>query len=991
MSEDKNVIKILAVISSPVVEHGDASKRPIPPIAIEEEWAGLVEAVKDLPVQLGRCYPPTLNRMEEMLRNAAGTVQNAPYDIVHFSGHGKPLELLFGNGDLYGVYHTAQEVGDIFKEAKVKLAILSACYSGYEKPGSGLISPAEALANAYVPAVIATTDSVEVGAATFYAVKFLNSLCNGYSVENSHQYACAQMTKEQKVSDYDATLFKLFGQGDVGLNENSCEPKIASGLPPQFGSSLFHNDYFFGREVELAEISALLGAGNDRIITITGIGGSGKTTLAKELARRNAWRYPGGLVWADFRKGAGAGPGVLLEAIIEQLGINVQDKANPEPEVMARLHAAACLVVCDNIETVAFAARSENISEADKAAANALIELISNLPPTVQVLCTGREPLGTKKEQKKHIIGLESVAAIQYFLEIARDNERVVEITEDDDKVGELINVVNAVSRIPLAVYLAASAYADTSLSLKELREGLEQKSTEVLVDEDMAGEDAERHKSITASIQYSCEMLKEESAKQLFPKLGIFSTASGFDEQAIEKVCDVADWEKGLSELVRKSLVERSKLEGITLGGGKEYFRYKLFPPVAEYALNTIKGGKDLEEKFADFYFAMGFSAKLIITKNENVRYGMSIINLEEGNVTSALDLAYENDRADWISSFVDILETFYHGKFAYDELEFMLKRSMEYDIKSGRRYAVAVNYHRLGILATERFHYDEAMGYYEQSKEITEEIGDNKLLAMILHQMGTAAIGHGHYDTAMDYYRLSKETEEELGNKKGVAESLHHMGIVAHLRNDSVKAMGYYGQAIKVFDEIDDYRGKGAVLHQMGMSYYKQGLYSKAKEYYSKGLGVFVEIGADYEIAGALHELGLTSSAQNEYEEAMDYYQKSLEIKNKIGDKQGIARSRWVIGDTFKALSKPAEAIIHYLQALYLAREIDFKDAMVGILHTLYELRNDVGNDNDFVKHFDAAAQKLEMSEEDAKEALEYIYAAFKHFDENPPDNES
>jgi len=950
VNEEKKVIKILVVMSSPVIMKRKSDDKPIekvPPIFIEDEWNALKEAVQGIDVRLERCYPPTLNRLDDMLHLAASPKRKEPYEIVHFSGHGEIGTLLFEDGNLAGINVDADRVGELFEKTGVKVVILSACFSGKDDPNASVLSPATLLAETYVPAVIYTNNWIRVDVAKEFTATLYNRMSTGWTVVESFEAAQRQIENHPELRGAQKTVFEYKCSDDFALDGTPVESCIINAVPPH-EPRLFENPYFFGREQELAEISALMGAKSDKVITITGIGGSGKTVLAKELARRNAWRYPGGLVWADFRDAGAASPGTILDAVQKQLNVEVSEPAKYEEGIIARLREASCLVVCDNVETVAVAARGK--SETDRETANKLIDLITNLPPNVQVLCTGRETLGVKAEQVKRIIGLDPVAAALYFLEVAQDKGRKVKVI-DNKTENAVFSIVEAVSWIPLAVYLAASAYADSTMSLDELRQGLEETSGKILVDDGMTGADRERHRSIKASIKYSLALLESEAARELFPKLGVFSPGAGFDDEAVENVCGVNDWENGLRELVRKSLVERYKVEGVELEGSKDYFRYILFPPVAEHATNMADGGKRLEKPFTHFYLKRCYPAHQLIEEGKNIQLGIIALEIEHGNLTHALEISYENDWDDKIAWFLDILSMLYGNKFASRELMTLLKRAMEYYHNKKAQLEVAGLYQNLGVLSQDLFEYDAATVYYEQSKEIFEELDD----------------------------------------KKGLAYTLHQMAVTTHLKKEYDEAMEYCNEAFDVFDDIgtDTNKEKAAVLHQMGMTASKQKEYDEAMGYYERSKELNEETGNKFGMAATLHQMGRAAAEQGHYEEAMRYYQQSLKTKSEIGDKENYTITMGAIGDLYRAQSETANAIAAYLRAMLLAQEIGFENAFFGALKDMYDCYVEVGDDG-FKKHFAAAARALKMPDEEVQNTLEEVYIMFEVIAEALPSEE-
>ncbi len=139
---------------------------------------------------------------------------------------------------------------------------------------------------------------------------------------------------------------------------------------------------FIGRESELDEVQAAVNA--HRLVTLTGVGGVGKTRLATEVAARLADEFPDG-VWV-FELAAVADPAAVPDAVAAVLGITQQPGKSVSESVAAALEGRVRLLVFDNCEHVLDAAAD-------------LIEAILAQSATVRIVATSREGLGVADEQ----------------------------------------------------------------------------------------------------------------------------------------------------------------------------------------------------------------------------------------------------------------------------------------------------------------------------------------------------------------------------------------------------------------------------------------------------------------------------------------------------------------------------------------------------------------------------------------------------------------
>jgi len=165
---------------------------------------------------------------------------------------------------------------------------------------------------------------------------------------------------------------------------------------------------FIGRESEVTEIQAAVKA--HRLVTLTGVGGVGKTRLALEVAVRLADEFPDG-VWF-FELAAVADPAALPDAVAAVLGITQQPGKSVGESVASALEGRLRLLVIDNCEHVLDAAAD-------------LIEAILTQSATVRVVATSREGLGVAQEQVWPVPSLDigagtDSAAVSLFVERAQ-------------------------------------------------------------------------------------------------------------------------------------------------------------------------------------------------------------------------------------------------------------------------------------------------------------------------------------------------------------------------------------------------------------------------------------------------------------------------------------------------------------------------------------------------------------------------------------------
>jgi hypothetical protein len=216
---------------------------------------------------------------------------------------------------------------------------------------------------------------------------------------------------------------------------------------------------FIGRESEVAELQTTLKA--HRMVTLTGVGGVGKTRLALEVAARRADEFPDG-VWF-FELAAVADPAAVPDAVAAVLGITQQPGKSLAESVAAALEGRVRLLVFDNCEHVV-----DSVAD--------LVEAILAASASVTILATSREGLGVDEEQLWRVPSLDvsagtESAAVNLFVDRAQSVVSDFSLAQPGD-ADAVVEICRRLDGIPLAIELAASRMA--SMSASEVRDRLD-------------------------------------------------------------------------------------------------------------------------------------------------------------------------------------------------------------------------------------------------------------------------------------------------------------------------------------------------------------------------------------------------------------------------------------------------------------------------------------------------------------------------------------
>src|SRR4029077_12870858 len=252
---------------------------------------------------------------------------------------------------------------------------------------------------------------------------------------------------------------------------------------------------FIGREAELAEVEEALKA--HRLVTLTGVGGVGKTRLALEVATHLADDFPDG-VWV-FELAAVADPAAVPDAVGAVLGITQQPGKSVGESVASALEGRSRLLVFDNCEHVV-----DSVAD--------LVAAILAASATVKVLATSREGIGVADEQLWRVPSLDAGAAVELFVE--RAQSMVSDPLADEATAVE--DVCRRLDGIPLAIELAASRMA--SMTAGEVRDRLDDRFR-LLVG---SRRGLERHQTLRHAVAWSYDLL-DDAEKYLLARCSVF------------------------------------------------------------------------------------------------------------------------------------------------------------------------------------------------------------------------------------------------------------------------------------------------------------------------------------------------------------------------------------------------------------------------------------------------------------------------------------
>jgi predicted ATPase/class 3 adenylate cyclase len=428
-----------------------------------------------------------------------------------------------------------------------------------------------------------------------------------------------------------------------------CHPDLPRRFPPLRTLDAFPGNLplqvssFIGRQRELAWIVAAVEQA--RVVTLTGVGGVGKTRLALQAAARLVPRFREG-AWlvelASVRDLDGV-PGALAAVF----GVSVRSGLTLQESLAEFLRTKQLLVVLDNCEHLL-----EPVAE--------LVEFLQRDCAGLAVLATSREGLAVEGERMLPVPSLPSPSAgaapeeaghadaVRLFLDRARAVDPDFAVTKDN--TAAVIQICRRLDGVPLAIELAAARVA--AMSPAELADGLERRFDTLAGGRRRA---VQRHQTLRAAIDWSYDLLCEDE-RRLLVRLAVFS--GGCTRTAAEKVCGQPPLAPRkvfglLAALVAKSLVVAQRHGAET--------RYRLLETIREYGeerLADIGETEALRNAHAEYFCQSASDLYEELFGPQQVTAGRRLV-AEQENLLDAVNHAIDTSNVDLALRLIRIIST--------------------------------------------------------------------------------------------------------------------------------------------------------------------------------------------------------------------------------------------------------------------------------------------------------------------------------------------
>jgi predicted ATPase/DNA-binding CsgD family transcriptional regulator len=595
---------------------------------------------------------------------------------------------------------------------------------------------------------------------------------------------------------------------------------------------------FVGRRRELADVKRALS--RSRLVTLTGVGGVGKTRLAERVARDRRRAYPNG-VWL-VELGELPDPDLLTEAVLTELGVPGQPSGDALTALIDFVSSRHLLLVLDNCEHML-----------DEVAA--LSAALLRSCPDLQILATSRAPLRVvgeavlpvppmpvpDPERSGGVAGLSRYDAVALFTERAAAAVPDFALTEDNYRA--VATLCYRLDGLPLTIELAAGRLR--SLSPEQILSKLDDRYALLT-----GGERGrpERQQTLRASIEWSYQLCTPQE-QRLWAQLSVF--AGSFDLDAVERVCtgDISGDEivDLVSGLVDKSIVVRHERGTVA--------HYRLLEAIREFGLerlNEAGDGRALRMRHLQWCAALIQTAKAEWI-SERQLYWLARLAAENVNIRSAIDFCLKELRdADEVMDMVAgiPLGCFWtHGKLGEGRhwLDEALARSSDITVL---RVRALLRNSLLAMIGGESARGDQLL---DEARVLIRQAGDPVVLAELHHVAAFSARYAG------DLTRAISELEQALAMSQGQTDLDSYLDILQSLAMVASMA-GQHERSTACYEEIVDLTDpRGESLHR----------------------------------ANALMALGFDAWRRGDPVQAVELQRSNLDIKLRLDDRLGTAVS--------------------------------------------------------------------------------------------------
>jgi len=752
---------------------------------------------------------------------------------------------------------------------------------------------------------------------------------------------------------------KLFQITAPGLRENFPPLETLDARPNNLPVQLTS---FIGREKDIKEIKKL--TVDNRLVSIIGPGGIGKTRLSLQVAAELIDQYSDGVWLTEFAQISD--PELISQTTAKFLGINEQSNQETIITLINYLKDKELLLIFDNCEHLV-------------SACAVLTEKLLQNCAKLKIIVTSREAFRIEGEHLYNIISLShpepnevntpielsQFEAVRLFIERALSVSPGFKI--DNENAPALAQICYHLDGIPFAIELAAAR--TKILTLEKICEKLNNRF-QLLTGGKRTS--LPRQQTLRAMIDWSYDLLSHKE-KLLLQRLSVFS--GGWTIETAEQIC--ADEEIDDSEILdlNSLLLDKSLISAKESSGSIRFF---MLETIKEYTKEKLEKMNDVYRKHFS-YFNQLCNCDEMRSKGLTQLQWIKLVDTELDNIRAAIQWAVEKN-SDEACDIISTTGIFNNIKGYYKEgLQTCLK-ILNSSLSVNELPKVKVLY-TAALMASNLGNSADAEYYAKEGLRVAKKYNDKHKIASCLNVLGSSINKNLERSAeALEYFEEALSIFREVNNKTEIGVLLFNMSTTVNIKGDPKLVLKYRLEAMKIFKELDDTHNISLILASLGVYELRENNFELAKNYTEESLAIAHEIGDNFLISVNLVNLGCIYSGLNQYEKAAELLERSIVIIKEHGYKESYLVAVMYLGEVFSNSGDYKRAIELFNESIQSGTDsnndyfLAYNYFNLGVSY--FKLKDYVNS----LKYFyllksDKENSKLNISNEKLKIAEEYI----------------